>query len=91
MNLKDVIFTDNLPSIDLHGYDRDYARIKVLEFITDNITMKNEIIVIIHGIGEGIIKGEVYKTLNKNKHVVDYRLFYLNSGITLVKLDIDKK
>jgi len=56
MNLSEVIFIDNLPTIDLHGFDRDYARIKVLEFINDNIILKNDIIVIVHGIGNGILK-----------------------------------
>ena len=35
-NLEDVIFIDNLPTIDLHGYDRDYARIAINEFIKEN-------------------------------------------------------
>ena len=74
MNLEDVIFTDNLPTIDLHGFDSDYARIKVNEFIKDNIIMKNEIIVIIHGIGEGVIRKTVHKVL-KDEPI--FRLHYL--------------
>ena len=27
MNLEDVIFIDSLPTLDLHGYDKEYARI----------------------------------------------------------------
>ena len=90
MNLSEVIFTDHLPSLDLHGFDRDSARVKTLEFIKDNISMKNDIIVIIHGIGDGIIKNEIYKTLHNNKSVLDYKLFYRNNGMTLVKLDVAK-
>ena len=90
MNLEDVIFTDNLPSIDLHGFDRDYARVKINEFINDNRKMKNSIIVIVHGIGSGILKNETISTLKKNKYVIDYRLFYNNVGMTLVKINIDK-
>ncbi len=90
MNLEDVIFTDNLPTIDLHGFDRDYARVKINEFINDNRKMKNSIIVIVHGIGSGILKGETMNTLKKNKYVIDYRLFYNNIGMTLVKINIDK-
>ena len=78
MNLEDVIFTDNLPTIDLHGFDRDYARVKINEFINDNRKMKNSIIVIVHGIGSGILKNETISTLKKNKYVIDYRLFYNN-------------
>ncbi len=86
MELKEVIYIDNLPTIDLHGFDRDYARVKTLEFINDNIKMKNEIICIIHGRGTGIVKEEVHDTLKKNKNVLDYKLFYNNIGCTLVKL-----
>lgn len=89
MNLSEVIFIDNLPTIDLHGFDRDYARIKVLEFINDNIYMKNDIIVIVHGCGNGILKAEVHKILSKNKRVLDYKLFYNNTGSTIVKLKLN--
>lgn len=51
MTLNDVIFIDNFPTIDLHGYDRDSARVATNDFINDNIKMKNDIIVIIHGRG----------------------------------------
>ncbi len=90
MNLEDIIFTDNLPTIDLHGFDKDYARIKINEFISDNKKMKNDIVVIIHGRGLGILKRETDNTLRKNKDVLDYRLFYNNTGMTLVKIKIDK-
>lgn len=88
MELNDVIFIDSLPSIDLHGLDRDTARVKVLEFIHDNKIMKNEIICIVHGIGDGIVKDEVHSTLKRNKDVIDYKLFYNNSGCTIVKIMI---
>lgn len=88
MELKEVIFVNHLPSIDLHGFDRDYARIKVLEFIKDNKCMKNEIFCIVHGIGDGILKNEVHSTLKRSKDVVDYKLFYSNTGCTIVKINI---
>lgn len=88
MELKEVIFCDNLPSIDLHGLDRDTARVKVLEFINDNKCMKNEIICIVHGVGSGIVKNEVHNTLKKCKDVLDYKLFYNNTGCTIVKIKI---
>ena len=90
MNLDDVIFIENLPSIDLHGLDSDTARVKTLEFINDNLKMKNEIICIIHGIGSGTIKKEVHETLKRNKDVLDYKLFYNNVGSTIVKLRLTK-
>ena len=90
MNLDDVIFIENLPSIDLHGLDSDTARVKTLEFINDNLRMKNEIICIIHGIGSGTIKKEVHETLKRSKDVLDYKLFYNNVGSTIVKLKLTK-
>ena len=90
MELNDIIFLDNLPSIDLHGYDRDSARVKVLEFINDNRIMKNEIICIVHGIGSDILKEEVHSTLKKNKDVLDFKTFYNNNGCTIVKINTIK-
>lgn len=86
MELREVLFVDNLPSIDLHGFDRDTARVKTLEFINDNIKMKNEIICIVHGRGTGIIKNEIHNTLKRNKNVLEYKLFYNNIGCTIVKI-----
>lgn len=88
MELNEVIFVNSLPSVDLHGFDRDSARVKVNEFIHDNIVLKNEIVCIVHGIGSGILKEEVHITLKKNKSVIDYKLFYNNNGCTIVKLKI---
>ena len=56
----------------------------------DNKKMKNEIVAIIHGRGSGILKDETLKALKNNKSVSDYRLFYNNTGMTIVKIKIDK-
>ncbi len=88
MELNEIIFVDNLPSIDLHGFDTAYANIKINEFINDNIKMKNEIISIIHGRGTGKLKEQTHKTLKNNKNVLDYKLFFNNVGTTIAKLDI---
>ena len=88
MELKEVLFLNNLPSLDLHGFDRDYARVKVLEFIKDNIVLKKDVICIVHGRGIGILKEEVHKVLKINKNVLEYKLFYNNIGCTIVKLKI---
>ena len=88
MKLDEVVFIDSFPSVDLHGLDRDTARVKVLEFINDNIKMKKDIICIVHGIGSGIVKNEIHSTLKKNKKVLDYKLFYNNVGCTIVKLKV---
>lgn len=88
MELKDVIFIDSYPKKDLHGLDRDTARVVVNDFIRDNIKLKNEIIVIIHGIGSGILRKETHETLRKNKNVLEFKTFYNNLGTTLVKIKI---
>lgn len=82
-------FTVNLPSIDLHGFDRVLAKIKTEEFIKDNVKLKNKQILIIHGIGEGILRREIYKILSKNKYVESYNINGINTGATIVNLKID--
>ena len=86
MNLNEILFIDNRPTLDLHGYDRETARVAINDFIKDNIVMKNEIVVIIHGIGSGIIRNTVKNTLEKNKSVLEFKTFYNNRGATIVKL-----
>lgn len=83
---------NNLPTIDLHGYDRDYARIVINDFVYDNYVMKKERIIIIHGNGMNILKKTCQETLKKNKYVLDYKIDNFNSGMTIVTLNkfIDK-
>ena len=71
------IFLDNLPKIDLHGYDRDYARIEINDFIRDNYIQKNYQVLIIHGVGTGILRKTTHETLKHNKLVSSYKLRYL--------------
>ncbi len=82
-----ITLYSNLPSIDLHGYDRDYARIIINEFIQDNHKMKKERVLIIHGIGSGILKKTTHETLRKNKLVKSYKLDNFNSGTTIVEIN----
>ena len=88
MEIKEIIFTESLPKIDLHGLDRDTARVFVNDFIKENMKLKNEIFIIVHGIGNGILKQEVHKTLSKNKLVQEYKTLYNNNGSTIVKINI---
>lgn len=90
MELKDIIFTESYPKIDLHGLDREIARVEVLDFIRDNKKLKNEIVVIVHGIGSGILRKTVHDTLEKNKNVEEYKTFYSNNGMTVVKIKLEK-
>ncbi len=87
MKLNEIVFIDSLPTLDLHGYDRDYAHIKINEFINDNYIMGNRNVVIVHGIGDGIIKSVTQDTLRRNKKVLDFKIFIANVGCTIVEID----
>ena len=83
MRLDSVIYIENLPTLDLHEYDRESAKVAVKDFIRDNLKMGNEIVVFIHGIGTGVIRNEVLNTLNKSKHVLEYKIWNFNRGCTV--------
>jgi len=76
----------NLPSLDLHGIDRDYAKILINDFIRDNFIAKNYKVIIIHGNGTGIIKKTTQETLHRNKYVESYKIDNFNSGMTIVEI-----
>ena len=83
------IFLKNLPTIDLHGYDMETARVSTNDFIDDNLILKNKTILIIHGKGTGIVKNAVHDTLSKRKEVKKYHTDNLNDGCTIIELNID--
>jgi len=91
MSLDEIIFIDSLPSLDLHGFDSDYARIKINEFINDNRKMGNYNVVIVHGIGSGTIRRVTQDTLRKNKYVADFKISIGNVGCTVVEIKKDKR
>ena len=84
------IFLDRLPKIDLHGFDKESARVMTNDFIEESITLGNKKILIIHGIGTGIVKKSVHETLSKNKKVLSSKLDNLNTGCTIVNLKIER-
>ena len=86
-HLNDVIFIDNLPSIDLHGYDRETARVAINDFINDNYKQKINIFCIIHGVGSGTLRITTNETLKKNKKVINCKTFYYNQGCTVVEIE----
>lgn len=86
MKLNDIVFINSYPSLDLHGFDRETARVAIDDFIKDNQKMGNEIIVIVHGIGSGILQKQTHKTLKNNKNVLDYKLYYYNNGCTVAEI-----
>ena len=80
---------NNYPSLDLHGEYTESALILVREFINDNIILKNEFIVIIHGIGKDILRKSIHEYLKKDKNVLSYKQDFFNMGSTIVKLKIN--
>ena len=80
------IFLERYPKIDLHGYDRDSARVATNDFIEENMVLGNKMIVIIHGKGSGIVKREVHETLKQNRYVLEYKTDNFNEGCTVVTL-----
>lgn len=86
--LDNILFIDRFPKLDLHGYTSDIAAVEVNDFIKDNVKLKNEIIVIVHGIGNGIVMKSTHRELKKNKNVLEYKLYYNNVGCTIVRLKI---
>lgn len=83
------IFLDMLPSIDLHGFDREGARVATSDFILESKILKNKEVLIIHGIGQGIVKEAVHQELFRNKNVIDYKIANSNIGCTVVKIKLD--
>ena len=81
-----MILYSSAPSLDLHGIDREYAKILTREFIDDNYKLKNEIVVIIHVIGTGIVKKAVHEELKHNRKILEYKQDNFNPGCTIATL-----
>lgn len=86
--IDNYMLFNNLPTIDLHGEDRINAVIKTKEFINDNIKLKNNLIIVIHGIGQGILKDEIHRYLKTERNVKEYKLNIFNKGATIIELNI---
>lgn len=82
-----LIDINNLPTFDLHGESPEIARIYINDFINDNIKIKNNVIAIVHGKGSGKLKEATHDVLKNNKDVIEYKTWYFNEGVTLVKIN----
>lgn len=79
-------FLYNVPSIDIHGYDR-YGAIAIVDnFINNYLRIGVKKVVIIHGKGTGILKNATHEYLKTNKNVLEYKLNVINDGETIVIL-----
>lgn len=88
-NLNSIMFIERYPKLDLHGFDRETARVAINDFIRDQVKLKQEIVVIVHGIGSGVLRRVTNETLRQNKMIVDYKSFYYNNGCTVAQIQID--
>ena len=79
-------FISILPSIDLHGYSRDLIYTPVNDFINDNLKLGKKKIVVVHGIGEGILKEELRLLFKKDKRVKAMYTPASNIGCTIIEL-----
>ena len=81
-----MMILSNTPKLDLHGFDRDHAKMLIEEFISDNYKMKNYQVLIVHGNGTGTLRKTTQETLRQNKYVEEYKIDNFNSGCTIVKI-----
>ena len=86
MNIDGLIFTDNLPKLDLHGFDVMTSILYINDFVKENFKLKNKFVVIIHGVGSGKLKNATKETLGRNKYVVKFKIDNFNHGCTIVQI-----
>ncbi len=80
-----ILYRNNMPQIDLHGEDKIGATIKVKAFLDDNYKLGNNEVAIIHGLGKGILKKQVFDLLKSDKRIDEFNLDMFNEGCTLVR------
>ncbi|MBQ6841292.1 MAG: Smr/MutS family protein [Bacilli bacterium] len=83
-----AIVTSKTPTLDLHGEIESMVEVLVLEFINDNVKMRNEVVLIVHGKSTNILTKEVHRVLKSNKNVKAFKLDNWNLGQTIVELKI---
>ncbi|MEG2351095.1 MAG: Smr/MutS family protein [Bacilli bacterium] len=86
-NSFDDVFPDRFPYIDLHGETSDSLPFLINDYINDNYKLGNQVVVIIHGIGLGVLKKEVQNCLKSNKKVSSYHVNFYNAGCTMVYIN----
>lgn len=80
------MITSKTPKLDLHGEIESMVEVLVNSFIKENILLKNDTIIIIHGKSTNILTKEVHRVLKNNNHVQKYYLDNWNLGQTIVEL-----
>ncbi len=86
MSLNDIMFIENLPKLDIHGLDRDTAKINIKQFVSENYELGNKQCVIVHGMGTGILKKVTAETLNSIDEVLEHKTWFFNAGCTVFEV-----
>ncbi len=81
-------FTDYLPHLDLHGETTSTCVYLVESFLHDNVKLKNNKVVIIHGKGSGAIRSKTHELLKRNRNVSKYYIDGMNDGQTIVEIKL---
>ena len=82
------IANNYLPHLDLHGETTATIVYLIEAFIRDNVKLKNDKIIIIHGKGSGALRSKTHELLKRNKRVNKYYIDGLNDGQTVVLLNL---
>ena len=84
--LEGILNIDKLPTLDLHGESIDISKIFINDFINDNLKLGKKKIVVVHGIGEGILKEELRLLFKNDKRVKTMYTPASNIGCTIIEL-----
>lgn len=84
------MITSKTPKLDLHGEIVPMVRVLVNQFISDNVHMNIDTVIIIHGKSTNILTEEVHNVLKKHKDVIKYYKNNWNLGETIVELKVQK-
>lgn len=79
-------FLYNVPSLDIHGYDRFGAVAMIDNFIDNQLRIREKKVIIVHGKGEGILKKATHDYLKSDRRVLSYKINNYNDGETIVIL-----
>lgn len=79
-------FLYNVPSLDIHGYDRFGAVAMIDNFIDNQLRIREKKVIIVHGKGEGILKKATHDYLKSDRRVLSYKTNNYNDGETIVIL-----
>ena len=84
------MFNSSSPVLNVHGETTLTVGFFLEDFIRDNVKLGNEYIGVIHGKSSNILKNKIHELLKRNKYVVSFHLDMWNTGMTIIKLKIDK-